>query len=109
LRQACEYTKFTWPALMSLEPRSVYGADATAIDSNSPPAYRELMKLVETQRRIGESQAQAFARIYADEGSRQLAEAERAQSRSLLYEGSSTSYAVPGYVETRGGSSPGRQ
>jgi hypothetical protein len=97
LRKAVQVAK-SWPAPMSLEPMVSGGSDAFPKVQFGPGrsspgihdddrgvgeqnAYAQLMKLVEQQKRAGETQAAAFERIYLDPANRHLAEAERAQNR----------------------------
>jgi len=60
---------------MSLEPRVTSGGmdSFLDVDADSPRAYQELMKLVEQQRREGESEAAAFERVFLDPANKTLA------------------------------------
>jgi len=60
---------------MSLEPRVTSGGmdSFLDVDADAPAAYQELMKLVEQQRREGESEAAAFERVFLDPANRTLA------------------------------------
>jgi hypothetical protein len=96
LRQACAACK-AWPAPLSIEPVMTGGADAfpsTAMrpgssdgrktrteDGLGTSAYEQLQALAASQRRAGETAAQAFARIYAEPANASLAAAERAENR----------------------------
>jgi hypothetical protein len=71
-----------WPSPMSLTPTMVGGTDSMlqVFDAN-PDARQQLTEMAESQRRAGESAAQAFERVYLDPANRHLAEAERGQNR----------------------------
>jgi hypothetical protein len=60
---------------ISLEPRVTSGGMDSFLDVNAdaPAAYAELMKLVEQQRREGETEAAAFERVFLDPANRTLA------------------------------------
>ena len=60
---------------MSLEPRVTSGGmdSFLDVDADAPAAYQELMKLVEQQRREGESEAAAFERVFLDPANKTLA------------------------------------
>ena len=70
-------TSFPFPTekAMSLEPRVTSGGmdSFLDVDADSPRAYQELMKLVEQQRREGESEAAAFERVFLDPANKTLA------------------------------------
>jgi len=92
LRQAHALTK-AWPAPLSISPvqtpagpsrragSSPPRQDGTDRDLGDASAYAQLQALAESQRRAGETAAQAFARIYAEPANRHLVDAERAQNR----------------------------
>jgi hypothetical protein len=71
-----------WPSPMSLTPTMVGGTDAMLqVSDANPDALQQLTEMAESQRRAGESSAQAFERVYLDPANRHLAEAERGQNR----------------------------
>jgi hypothetical protein len=71
-----------WPSPMSLTPTMVGGTDAMLqVSDANPDALQQLPEMAESQRRAGESAAQAFECVYLDPANRHLAEAERGQNR----------------------------
>jgi hypothetical protein len=60
---------------MSLEPRVTSGGmdSFLDVDADAPRAYQELMKLVEQQRREGETEAASFERVFLDPANKTLA------------------------------------
>jgi hypothetical protein len=76
-RRPSPSTSFPFPTekAMSLEPRVTSGGMESFldVDADAPAAYAELMKLVEQQRREGESEAAAFERVFLDPANKTLA------------------------------------
>jgi hypothetical protein len=70
-------TSFPHPTskAMSLEPRVTSGGmnSFLDVDADAPAAYQELMKLVQQQRREGETEAAAFERVFLDPANKTLA------------------------------------
>ena len=70
-------TSFPHPTskAMSLEPRVTSGGmdSFLDVDADAPRAYQELMKLVEQQRREGETEAASFERVFLDPANKTLA------------------------------------
>ena len=82
LRKAHAVIK-NFPAMMSVAPTQVGGADATDVNGAEPDAYKQLLKLAEEQRRQSPTLTieQAFARVYAAPENAALAGRERVQNR----------------------------